>query len=433
MSWFKKHTAQPFLHTDAYIQKVKLDVSNHADLQVQIQLLQLTTRDLAILKQLQPLIQPVIPQLVDVFYDTISQSPDLRRILGNATHISRLKGTLSKHISDIFNGQIDDAYIADRKRIAETHVRIGLTSKWYINSFQSIMTTFNTFLTTTDLLTHEILQCVTSFSKVINLEQQLVIDAYENERSRLRREAADVKNLIVVKVQETAQELNAISEETTASLQIISAQAEGIANSTKQGLTFVAETEGRSTIGHEQLDHQQKLMTVVLNSVDQLEETMAQLRESSSKISEIVGLVTGIADQTNLLALNASIEAARAGEHGKGFAVVADEVRKLAEETKKAVQNVSHLISETETNIEHMERSVNSVDTQIQKSVDTQESISQSFTSIAEAVSGIKDQYMHTNKDIAQISTLITELAAGAGLVASSSDSLVESIQHLNK
>lgn len=80
-----------------------------------------------------------------------------------------------------------------------------------------------------------------------------------------------------------------------------------------------------------------------------------------------------------------------------------------------------------------MERSVNSVDTQIQKSVDTQESISQSFTSIAEAVSGIKDQYMHTNKDIAQISTLITELAAGAGLVASSSDSLVESIQHLNK
>ena len=433
MSWFKKHEVTPFLNIDAHIQSVKLDVSDYTDLQVQIDLLQLTVKDLAILKQLQPLIQPVIPSLVDDFYNTISKSPELRRILGDQKSITRLKGTLSKHIADIFNGQIDRSYIADRQRIAETHVRIGLTSKWYINSFQSIVTTFNTFLTTLNMPNYELLQCVNAFSKAINLEQQLVIDAYENERHRLRKEAAEMKSLIIIKVQETAQELNAISEETTASLQIISAQTEGIANSTKQGLTFVADTEVRSKRGREQLEQQQDLMSVVLGSVDQLEETMSQLRESSKKISDIVGLVTGIADQTNLLALNASIEAARAGEHGKGFAVVAQEVRKLAEETKKAVQNVSHLIRETENNIEGMALSVHSVDTQVQKSVDTQESISSSFTSIAEAVSGIKDQYMQTNKDIAQISTLITELTDGAELVAGSSDSLVESIQDLNK
>lgn len=57
---------------------------------------------------------------------------------------------------------------------------------------------------------------------------------------------------------------------------------------------------------------------------------MQQMRQSSTTISEIVGVIEGIAFQTNLLALNAAVEAARAGEQGRGFAVVAGEVRALA-------------------------------------------------------------------------------------------------------
>ncbi|OCS87962.1 methyl-accepting chemotaxis protein [Caryophanon tenue] len=433
MSWFKKQAPTSFLEISHHLPQVKLDVSGYNDLQTQIQLLNLSTTDLAILKQLQPLIQVLIPSMVNTFYETISQSPELRGILGDDARINRLKGTLNTHIGDIFNGCIDTKYISDRERIAETHVRIGLTSKWYINSFQSLTTTFNHFLQTLEMPKNEMLQCANAFAKVINLEQQLVIDAYEKERRRIRQETTNFKNNIITKIQQTAEELNAISEETTSSLQIISSQTEDITNSTMQGLHFVADTESRSSVGRDQLTQQHHLMGVVLSSVDQLEQTMEKLRHSSQKISEIVGLVTGIADQTNLLALNASIEAARAGEHGRGFAIVAEEVRKLAEETKSAVQNVSYLIKETELNISGMADSVNSVDTQIQKSVETQESISQSFTSIAEAVSGIKEQYMHTNEDIAQISHLISELIAGAELVASSSDSLVETIHDLNQ
>src|SRR5690606_206560 len=62
----------------------------------------------------------------------------------------------------------------------------------------------------------------------------------------------------------------------------------------------------------------------------QATEAMDRISSSSSKISNIIGMIDDIAFQTNLLALNASVEAARAGDAGEGFAVVAVAVRRLA-------------------------------------------------------------------------------------------------------
>ena len=75
---------------------------------------------------------------------------------------------------------------------------------------------------------------------------------------------------------------------------------------------------------------------------------MDKIKQSSSKITEIIGLISEISSQTNLLALNAAIEAARAGEAGKGFAVVADSITKLADRTVSGVKQIQTLIYSTE-------------------------------------------------------------------------------------
>lgn len=91
---------------------------------------------------------------------------------------------------------------------------------------------------------------------------------------------------------------------------------------------------------HREADSAGKMMHDVMQSMGPLEVT-------SKRMSEIIGVIDGIAFQTNLLALNAAVEAARAGEQGRGFAVVAAEVRNLAKRSQGAAAEIRGLIAES--------------------------------------------------------------------------------------
>jgi len=82
-------------------------------------------------------------------------------------------------------------------------------------------------------------------------------------------------------------------------------------------------------------------------------QTMQAIHQSSQKITEIIGVIEGIAFQTNILALNAAVEAARAGDQGRGFAVVASEVRSLAGRSSVAAREIKSII---DYSVEHVEQ-----------------------------------------------------------------------------
>jgi aerotaxis receptor len=119
-------------------------------------------------------------------------------------------------------------------------------------------------------------------------------------------------------------------EETAASMEQLAATVQKNAEHTHQG-TDVA--DGAMSTAKKGGD----IMTRVVSTIN-------DISESSAKISDIVGIINGIASQTNLLALNAAVEAARAGDAGRGFAVVATEVRSLSLRSAEAAKEIKQLI-----------------------------------------------------------------------------------------
>ncbi len=180
-------------------------------------------------------------------------------------------------------------------------------------------------------------------------------------------------------------------EETAASMEQMSGTVKMNADNAQMASELAANAKGEAGVGGQ----------VVNDAVVAME----RINESSTKISDIITLIDGIAFQTNLLALNAAVEAARAGEQGRGFAVVAGEVRTLAQRSAEAAKDITLLIEESA-------KRVNEGSQLVSRSGDMLDTIQHSIKKVNDIVGEIASASQEQAQGVSQVNNAISKLEA---------------------
>jgi heme-based aerotactic transducer len=294
--------------------------------------LKFTDEDIAILRRLLPVIERRGDDIVDDFYEHLLQFEDAVSFFSDQESLQRAKAAQREYLLDLFRGTYDEAYFERRLQIGVVHERIRLPAKWYISS-NSIFLQILVPLLEKEYLVRpwQLTRAIIALEKVMNLDQQLVMDTYIGTMVEKVGAVGDEIKRAVAVLAPTAEKATELAE--------FAAESAGKAvEISEQGATTVRDA----------LDGITSLKTRVLEA----SQKAGGLTKQITQIETVMSLIVRFTQHTNVLALNAEVQAARAGEHGVAFNVIASEIRKLADESKASLEQVQKLVNDVELAVE---------------------------------------------------------------------------------
>ena len=237
----------------------------------------------------------------------------------------------------------------------------------------------------------------------------------------------------VIQVRNSTDSIGTASAEIATGNQDLSSRTEQTASNLQQAASSMEQLTGTVKQSADSARHANQLASSAAEVaarggvvVQQVVTTMDEINASSKKISDIIGVIDGIAFQTNILALNAAVEAARAGEQGRGFAVVASEVRSLASRSADAAKEIKGLIGASVEKVEGGTRLVTDAGATMQEIVSSVKRVSDMIGEITAAAGEQSQGIGEINGAVAQLDQMTQQNAALVEESTAAAESLKE-------
>ncbi|WP_170304190.1 EAL domain-containing protein [Duganella radicis] len=149
------------------------------DLRQRMQYLEIGPADLALLRQIHPLLRSRMQSVIEGFYQHLLNVPALRQLLGDDRAITRLRHLQSAYFHELTAGDYGEEYVRNRLRVGLVHQRIGLAPVWYIGAYRKYLADLGPLLR--DLLRdrpQDFLPTYAALFKIVNFDMGLALDTY---------------------------------------------------------------------------------------------------------------------------------------------------------------------------------------------------------------------------------------------------------------
>lgn len=265
----------------------------------------------------------------------------------------------------------------------------------------------------------------------------------------------------VVKSNDSASDLSAMTEELSATMQDVGLSVNTINDNADDILKDVeiiaTKSDNINQFSKEMKANAEKIesdarynMVQTGEKVGNILDVLNKAIEDSKSVDQVNNLtndILNISSQTNLLALNASIEAARAGEAGKGFAVVADEIRQLADSSRETANKIQSINSVVVAAVNNLSDNANNLVSYLQQTIlpefqtfvdggvkykENASYIENAMDEFVEKTDVLKKNMDEIAHSINTITTVVDDGAAGVNNAAISTQGLVEDIVNIS-
>ncbi|SFG62799.1 globin-coupled sensor protein [Sporolactobacillus nakayamae] len=390
-----------------------------------IEMLDIKEFDLQIMKVMRPFVEKDIERMANEFYNSFYKIEPLKKIIDKYSTIEKLSKTLAVHVLDLFSGVIDEAFIKRRFQVGIMHYRIALTPPYYMGTFQNLLSNLISIVLENVADKNEADRVIRSINKMISFEQQVVLEAYDEEYEKtLKREYEIGREDLRTAILHVSSQLTQLSEHSEEAVRSLLDQFKIVRENAQKRDTVSRNAKQHASEGQKQLEQLFVQVMAASQSVKEMGKMVGELETSSQQIGQVTLLVKEISEQTHILAINSAIEAARAGEYGKGFTVVAQEIQKLAEETNKAMVQISELIHKSTTVTGDVVTSLDKTTSIIQKSMQESKHTGEKFESIIESADQSSNLSSVTEHSINELAAITEQISTGVETLVVSADQL---------